>query len=75
MPMTLVLTASIGKNPQDGTCLRATAWKMESTPRTGIFRVGLLRRLTMEKVRLWGIDGELVGEAGGISAIIQNPFF
>lgn len=28
VPMTLVLTASIGKNSQDGTCLRAAAWKM-----------------------------------------------
>jgi len=28
VPMTLVLTASIGKNSQEGTCLSAAAWKM-----------------------------------------------
>ena len=28
VPMTLVFTASMGKNSQEGTCLRAAAWKM-----------------------------------------------
>ena len=28
VPMTLVRTASIGKNSQEGTCLSAAAWKM-----------------------------------------------
>ena len=28
VPITLVCTASIGKNSQDGTCFSAAAWKM-----------------------------------------------
>ena len=28
VPMTLVLTASMGKNSHEGTCLRAAAWKI-----------------------------------------------
>src|SRR5580765_2765063 len=32
LPRTLVLTAWSGKNSQDGTCLRAAAWKAKSAP-------------------------------------------
>ena len=28
VPMTLVRTASMGKNSQEGTCFKAAAWKM-----------------------------------------------
>ena len=28
VPITLVFTASMGKNSQEGTCFRAAAWKM-----------------------------------------------
>ena len=28
VPMTLVFTASMGKNSQEGTCFNAAAWKM-----------------------------------------------
>ena len=33
VPMTLVRTASMGKNSHEGTCLSAAAWKTWSTPR------------------------------------------
>src|ERR1022692_236222 len=33
LPATLVRTACVGKNSQDGTCFRAAAWKTISTPR------------------------------------------